>query len=511
MIRRSHLILASILLLSGVVCLSGQQPREPVHTTFERLAREIVVLGPDQFIFGFRGHSRIPTKELAPVKEFTLFLENGKWQSSDFLPLLKHNDPKVRTLALVALYSLEDPKVLPEIFPLVTDEAVTFVSMRHLANFYALDKPLTAEMTEPQTVGKIATSILNAYLESGGYYYGPLGLRGQPGFKEYWKAHAGRSTSAGWWRVRLARAGHETSPTPAGRYAPIKRLRAEIDKLPEPDRAYTLLRLNRETNSEALVSPAELIALLKKLGPDSLLDLLKRKIRSDDPDLQPEVNNGPHGSMAHFILQNSSALLRPADAPALLAQEVVERDFQNNPIVEPLLSPWWAIGAAQLNHKEADSILKLAYARFQGEYDGAAQLELAHALWRLVGESQATTVADWIYNELAKPMGMESYRLDAMLRTNGRRNPILAKALIEDPRFDELNWKSLEVLAKAINSWNGREIVPVQEMESAWSPMGVDFFMRDKERGLKQYPKEIGELSRTLSRWRQAMRESVRP
>jgi len=137
--------------------------------TFERLAWEIVVLGPGEFIYGFRETSRIPTKELAPVKEFTRFLENGKWQSSDFLPLLKHNDPKVRTLALVALYNLEDPKVLPEIFPLVKDQAVTFVSVRPFAGFYSLDTNLTEEMTEPQTVGKIATGILNSYLESGGY------------------------------------------------------------------------------------------------------------------------------------------------------------------------------------------------------------------------------------------------------------------------------------------------------------------------------------------------------
>ena len=66
-----------------------------------------------------------------------------------------------------------------------------------------------------------------------------------------------------------------------------------------------------------------------------------------------------------------------------------------------------------------------------------------------------------------------------MLRTAARRNEILARTLIEDARFDELNWKSLEVLAKAVNSWTGQEVVAAKEMESAWSPLGFDFFMRD--------------------------------
>ncbi len=512
-----------------MVCLTGQERRGPVRTTFERLAREIVVLGPGEFIYGFREPSHIPTKEFAPVKEFTRFLENGNWKSSDFLPLLKHKDPKVRTLALVALYNLEDPRLLPEIFRHVTDQGVTFVAMPYVAHsFYTPEMSLTDDMIKPQTVGTIATAILNPYLESGGYSYGPLGVpgesgeRGEPGFREYWKAHAGRSTSAGWWSVRLARAGHMTTPTPPERYAPITRLRTQIDRLPEPDRTLTLLRLHGDSwaGGGVLVSPEELIVLLKKLGSDSLVDLLKRKIRSDDPDLQPGYAKGAYATMCLFILQNSGALLRPTDAQALLYQEAWERDFQkhnreswerdrqNHRAIEPMISPWWAIGAAQLNDKEADSILKLAYARFQGRYDSQHQLELAHALWRLVGDAQAATVADWIYNELANSSGQGSKMLDKMLRTNGRRNDILAKTLIQDRRFDELNWRSLEVLAKRMNAWSGKEIVSVQELESASPPMW-DFSIRDKPRALEQYPKEMGELFNTMSRWRQALRESV--
>jgi hypothetical protein len=510
MIRRLQPVLASALLFSCVICLNGQQRREPIRRVFERFAGTVVVLGPGEFIYGFRESSRIPKRELALLKEFTNFLERERWKPSEFLPLLKHDDPKVRTLALVALYDLEDPSVLPHIFPLVTDEASTFVAVRRFASAMNVRDELTPELTEQQTVGSIAAAILNAYLETGGYSYGPLGMHEQPGFKEYWKLHGGRPTAAGWWKLRLARASHATTPTPRDRYAGIKRLRSRIDKLPQSDRAFTLLLLHGENGSDLLVTRQELVAILKQLGPDNLLDLLKRKIRSDDPDLQPENKNSPQGAMSVFILQHSSSLLRQSDAKALLDQEVTERNFQNNSIVEPTLSPWWAIGAAQLNPPEAESILKPAYERFQDEFDSPKQLELAHALWRLVGETQAQTVANWIYNQLAKPMGIESYMLDQILRTSERRNVVLAKAIIEDDRFEQLNWKSLEVLAKLMNSWSGQELVSAAEMEGAWSPLGTDFFMRDKSKALAQYPKEIGELLNALSRWREALRKSVR-
>ena len=507
MIRRFHLTVSTVFLFVVTTWLAGQSQQEPVRSTFERLASQIVVLGPDQFIYGFRDNSQIPPKEFVPVREFTQFLEDGNWTKSDFLALLKHNDAKVRTLALVALYSLDDPQVLPDIFPLVTDQASTFVAMLHFAAPSFVETRITPETTQKQTVGRIASAIIDAYMKSGGFNYGPLGKRGQPGFQEYWKLHAGRSTSAGWWSVRLARASHSTSPTQRDRFAPIRQLRAQIDLLPEPDRTWTLLRLNDDTGSDVLVPHEELVRLLKDRGPDSLMDLLKRNIRSNDPDLQPRQS--PYGRMCIFILQNSASLLRPSDAKDLLDQEAWERDFQKHRITDPLISPWWAIAAAQLNSTETVAILRRGYEEFQGPYDGAAQLELAYAVWRLSGESEAPLVADWIYSELARHMGVEPDMLEEMLRTAARRNEILARTLIEDARFDDLNWKSLEVLAKVVNSWTGQEVVAAKEMESAWSPLGFDFFMRDKTKALEQFPKEVGELTATLSRWRAALRARI--
>ena len=388
MIHRSHLTFSLFFLFIVAISLPGQSNRGQVRSTFERLAKEIVVLGPGEFIYGFRENRQIPPKEFIPVREFTQLLENGKWNKSDFLPLLRHNDANVRTLAIVALYSLDDPQILPDIFPLVTDPAPTFVAMLPLAAPSFMEIKITAETTEKQTVGAIASVIIDTYMKSGGFNYGPLGKGREPGFPEYWKLHAGRNTSAGWWSVRLARASHSTNPTQRHRFMAIREVRAKIDQLPEPDRTWTLLRLNDDDGADVLVVHDELVGLLKKQGPDSLMDLLKRNIPSDDPDLQPR--HGPYGRMCIFILQNSASLLRPGDAKDLLDQDAWKRDFQKHAITDPLISPWWAIGAAQLNPAEAVAILQRAYGQFQGEYDGArSYLERLLAVTRAMGDDVA--------------------------------------------------------------------------------------------------------------------------
>jgi hypothetical protein len=482
-----------------------QPASAPETPAFERFAGEIVVFGPSDFVYGFR-RSWIPHDSFLPIERFSQFLAGRQLRSEDLLPLLDHRDPKVRTLALIALYNLEDPALLPRIFALVDDRASTFPAMLPHAGPFPIE--ITPRMLSQQTVGDFATAIVNTYMKSGGYFYGPHGMRSQPGFQQYWKARAARTSTAGWWSIRLARAGHGTMPTPKESYAAIKRLRAQIDMLPQPERTYVLLWLHRDAGSDVLVTADELLSLCQKLGPDALLDLLSRKIRSDDPDLQPRSNNNyGYARMSVFVLRHAKTLLRPADADALLDRETWERDYQKHGITDPLISPWWAIAAAQFDDRAAPSILRSAYARFQDEYQGYDRLELAEAIWRQNGD--ASTAVDWFYRELADPNTQESYYLNKLLNTDVRSGEPLAKALVEDARFDELNWKSLETLARTLNAWKRREVISEEELRSAWSPMGTDFYFKDRAKALEEYPKETAEMLARLARWREVLRRAV--
>ncbi len=488
--------------------LSAAQPRTitPVSAELESLARDIVVLGPGEFLYGLRGPAIwLPAEAHAPLSRLHAFLERGSWRAADVVPLFQHPDPRVRTLALVAAYATDDPKLLPAIDVLVDDAATTFPAAQpHSAPPMMNIPPVLTQ----QTVGQIATAIVRVYMESGGFYYGPRGLRGQPGFDAYWKPRASRTSTAGWWLVRLARVGHSSSPTMKDRIPAIRSLRAEIDRLPEPDRTYILLWLHREMGSEVLASEDELIEMTRRLGADSLVDVLRRNIRSDDPDLQPSPsNNYRYARMCLFILQHADVLLRAADATTLLDQETWERGYLPRGISDPFISPWWAIAAAQLTPASSASILDGAYSRFQDDYQGADRLELAIARWRLIGDGATALV--WFYAQLARPTGMESHYFDRLLKTPGRSPQSLSKLAIAAPMFDELNWKSLEVLARAVNEWLGREVVSENELQSTWSPGGVDFFYKDVARARAEYPKETAEFLSRLARWRQQIRSAA--
>ena len=483
------------------------------RTAFEQMARTITVLGADDFLSGFRENSHLPPDVRARNAAFARFLEEKRPPAASLLPLLRHPDAKVRTLALVALYDLEDPSLLPRVLPLVDDGAATFPAAERHAMAYVPGVSAGPARTRPQTVGEIATAILNVYLQSGGYNYGPRGQNEEPGFEQYWKERGARASCAGWWAVRLARAGHSTTPTPKDRYGAIRTLRSRMDALREPDRTFTLLMLHGEPGADVLISDADLVAALAALGPKPILDLLQRRIATDDPDLQPSPRNrnSRSGAMRTFVLQHAGALLRPGDAKALLDQETWERDFQQHHVTDPLIGPWWAIGAAQLDRSAAPAILRDAHGRFQGRFDGEAQLELALALWTLGGDEQAGTVADWVYRELDRHMGMEAHFVARLLETGGRaRGLVLARALAADRRFDDLNWKSLEALVRAINSWKARPIVLQEELEAAWSPLGVDFFMQDRAASLEKYPRAVGALLQRLAEWRARVRTILR-
>ena len=500
--------------LCGGVAISARQPRRPApaRAGLERLAGQIVVLSPEDFLYGFRESYRLPDRYRPPLRELARFVEEPNRTIDEFLPLLDHSNPKVRTLALIALYSLEDPKVLPRILPLVTDGAATFLAMQKFGSVYPPSAPLPPDLTKSQTVGEIATEIMNMYLKSGGYLYGPLGMSGEPGFRQYWNERGARDYSAGWWSVWLDRAGHGTRPTPLDTYAAIRALRAKIDRVPEPDRTYTLLMLHDEAGADILVSRLELVESLKRLGTDAAIDLVRRRIRTDDPDLLPSPRNrsSRHGVLCGFVLQNAGALLRSDDAKTILEQEAWERDFQSHRFTDPVITPLWAIAAAQLDRANAASILRQGYTRFQGTYDGRSQLELAHALWTLGDDEQARTVADWVYKELDHHMGGEADALAGLLQIGDRSRGLrLAGTIIDDPRFDDLNWKSIETLVRAMSGWTGRAIVSERDLESTQSPLGSDFFMKDRETALARYPSEIGELLARLARWRGLLRDAI--
>jgi hypothetical protein len=73
--------------------------------------------------------------------------------------LLKHPDPKVRTLALGAIFQREDGRDLPLIASLINDSALTFPNLHNVIGSGGGPQPLS-EFEDSQTVGYVAQAML---------------------------------------------------------------------------------------------------------------------------------------------------------------------------------------------------------------------------------------------------------------------------------------------------------------------------------------------------------------
>ncbi|MEZ5330234.1 MAG: hypothetical protein R3F19_34740 [Verrucomicrobiales bacterium] len=161
--------------------------------------------------------------------------------------LLEHEDPKVRTLAAVAIFDREDPKLLPELRSLASDHAPTFDGHPKLRETYPPFSGRGPPQKE-QTVGMIVSRMLNKYLQAAGYQYGIHAPEGQRGFDHYWKYRKNRSHCASWYAVKLSRAcGGSSHVADDTRIARIREIRNEIDQLWRDDKTLIWEAISQET------------------------------------------------------------------------------------------------------------------------------------------------------------------------------------------------------------------------------------------------------------------------
>jgi hypothetical protein len=486
-----------VFLLLSVLLAKAQTKEE--HTLAE-LAPQIKFVCTSDIVLG-----RVTTS-FASYPEYERqmrALASPSLQFEKLLPLLHHPDPKIRTLAMIALYDKGDPKMLPAVVALADDHSPTYSCPQPLA--------LTSGMiVDPwpmldQEVGQMATAVVNTYLDAAAFNYGIKPTPNYPGFEGYWATHKGRSYSGSWFVVRSNRAGAST----------IKTIRNEIAGLPEPDRQWELLwvatrHLYSGDEQSLIASDAELLEACKQLGRDRLLQMLAGHVGSSDPDLQPRYNKySPYKHMMLFVLRHSDQLLRPEDAATLLLRQDENFELVHSDVEDPLDSPWWAIGAAQLDPKQAGQILHRAMTHYQGkyQYQGEYRAMIALALWRIAGPSETKFVLDWFYGEppCCGTTPRDEFLLSAAAIPHG---PQLLASLVRDQRFEKLDWSSLQQLAAILDGWTNPPVIGEQRRDAQY-PDTPDRFESSREELEKKYPKETTELLRVLAKWRAEIRASL--
>ena len=445
--------------LSGVRDVGAQEPTPSVADRLERLAAVATHFATDDIIRNRWSDGRWPSALREQQEQLLRELRGVSGQRDLLASLLGHRDPRVRTLALGALFAREDPRDLPLIAARVGDRASTFTLVRASPDSRAGPLPL-ASFESTQTVGDVAEQMIRFYLDAA-FESGT--------FEQYWAARGARARSASWLLVKLRRATRQTTPLQPAYAADIARVIAEIDALPPSERPWTLLYL-RAADSELPppLGDSLIVASLAAAGPDALMALLRREVVTGDPDLRPAADNSPRAhiisGMIVFVLAHAPELLRASDAAAVLAGAEADR-FHAGPI------PWIA-AAARLEGLDSpeqgarslrDAIQRIPLGTppgattigLRGAEGQTDQAMLAIALWQLRGAAELPFLTNWFYTALPLARehlahGPESFlrSVDAMSRPDTRA---LLSAIVGDARFDQTDWASLAQILEMVN------------------------------------------------------------
>jgi len=428
----------------------------------------------------------IPKESTEPWYQIHQALSAGKEDVADLVDLLKHDDPKVRTLALAALFLREDPRLLPHFAALLGDTGKTAPNLEiRRANF---SQELMPQDFQEQTVSQVAQVLLGSWLRPAGF--------APEEFAAYWADRKDRKFCASWYLARFYRAGQATSNFDKKRVPLIRAIRKEVDSLDPINRDWTLLWLSAHSfcsmstePQQVLASAEELLAAGKRLGPARLMDLLQDRPISGDPDLAPgQRRSRGRDDLILWVLRHAGQLLRPEDAPALLALETTLRDR----------TPWCAIAAAELQPARARTWLRAAMGRFAEKHQSWDRAQLAAGLWRSVGDSEIDYLADWFYGEkVARNPGTPPAEI-FLSGIKGARAPAdrkLLARLIRDPRLEKLDYQSLRMLVQFVGGWTKTAIVPPGDLYPTW------------ERG--GWSPETPRDEKRLAEWRDKLKKSV--
>lgn len=469
---RVALLTATVALLCAMVGDAVYAEVDPVSTAemrrkLEAATKEYTYFATDDIIANRHSENRWPAEVIA--EQAKLAAELAKWsqQPQALRELIDHQDAKVRTLVLGALFVSEDPQELPLIASLADDKAPTFPHV-HFSFRSDFRVPLH-EMVDPQTVGQVAQRMLAAYQRASF-------IKNDDGFAGYWRIYQGRQTCASWFLVKLNRATRQSSPPQPQYQHDVRRVISEVEKLPPVERAWTLVFLrsmNEQALDPALIDPA-CLASLQEIGPERIMQFLRRERVGDDPDLHfdnfDRQGYYAYGRMMQFVLRHAIELLRREDAAELLSQEESLRQARTG------LGnfPEWAAAAAELTAGDpaaASQIIEAALHRFSAFADfGGYQAVLIASLWRIRGADAKQKIVDWFYepqavhaNDNSSVIGVARFlrSVKAARRPDTRE---LIAALVADRRFDQTGRPALRELLDIASEGQATPLVSAEEI-----------------------------------------------
>ncbi len=438
-------------------------------------------------------------------------VQDPRHEAAVLARLSRDDDPRVTLLAIVSLFSRDDPHQLPIIAERLTDDRQTIPGVVEFHGSPGGGQVLQEYYAEkmPQTVGYVARSMIEFYLRESRHPWGrPL----QNSFQHYWSERKDRDECMGWLRVRLARAKHGFESAQPGNLEALMLLYDHINRLPDEYRELALIDVLDDDGIFRVARPGfsgeagleqQLVYAARRLYTSGhLLPLMEGTEDVGDPDWNPF-------GLTRFVMRHADEVLRPADA-----DELLEWRERLNPggVGDSALVDWLTVGVARLRPERAVELLVPLLKRGGIRDLGSRSLGPAIELWRLCGSAQTQPVLDWFYGRPpaeSLTYGARQRFLELLFRRFNEEDRRWLAAMLLDKRFGRLPWKALRYIAGGLNRNVRPPVLPPDEMDRARKDWLEDLLIKDPAAAKEKYPEEASKLLAILPDWQKRICESI--
>ena len=482
-------------------------------------------------------HDTLPYRmsfESFPSEELMKLLGSGK--VDDWKKALADDDPKVRTLGILAIGLGDDPSLIPLLRSSLDDDAASFDQEppSYISDRKTIMKREGYPYAPERAVAYYARVGIGEWT-NGGYMATSLD------FDEYWNKVKDPEALVSVWRCRLIRAELAARPalvkacrearerlakgrsnallTPAehrqirdeGVKAMMKQAMPARHRLEkeQPPRVQMLvaLSLRYPLEYDRYWSDAEKKELVRQnLSREDAIAFLRREMPFGDPSLSS--NKIEYSNLCAAILDYVA--WKPEDSDLLLklwAEEQKRKDGR-------VLIPNWVLAAsrAQESREKSLRILKDALDQPKGEYEHWIWSACMREIWDVGGLDEADYLVDQFYgkNWTIDFLWPQQY-LVKDIASPGDDGKVFLGKLIRDKRFEDTCPMQVHDIAERCNALAGETIIPWQELIFPQLPFSSQN-LRTKE-GMEQakakYPGETEEILKKTADWRKHLTDYV--
>lgn len=370
--------------------------------------------------------------------------------------LAGHSDPKVRTLAMMRLYSLCQPEAFVAIQARMVDKALTFPQQSIPCGLTPGEKiPL---FTEDQTVSQLASRMMEMIQFPAPWLWDD----DRHDFQKWSASRIGNPDWLGWYEFLFRLASRGTSPVPEDRAPTMTQLRSLMETRSPAVRTWFWFGLADNAWSLAgydttLATGMELIAAGKRLGPEALLAFLRDGSRAGLRE--PRLDDPSRGRS--FVLSHASDFFRPQDAAALKEMGLF-------------------VAAADADPANASRLIRESLAVTTGSFDSWDHARAVAALADLRGDAEADFVVKWFYDAPVK--SSQSSDQGVFLTELTRRGPKewqkTVRRLVAETGFESLAGSDVFYVAILVNKVSGQEVVRPDMMTSGSEPEARNLLRR---------------------------------